>query len=81
MISYPPNPNGKCLRFFQFFWGGGDFPLASLTIPKNTKRKSIAANLYYYNVQYGVLSIAWCMFGISHMFLLEGKKTLDIDSL
>ena len=45
------------------------------------KNKSIAANLYYYNVQYGVLSIAWCMFGFSHMYLLERNETLDIDSL
>ena len=68
MISYPPTP---LWQIFPIFLGGwGDFPLASLTIPKY---KSIAANLYF-NVQYGVLIIVWCMFGIFNMYLLHRRE-------
>ena len=87
MISYPPTPDdGKCLRFFQFFiyfilffffWGVG-FPISQPNYSKEYKKNiSIAANLYYYNVQYGVVHV-WIS---SYMYLLEGKETLDIDNL
>ena len=58
MISYPPTPNGICLRFFHFFWRGGDFPLASLTIPKNTKRIKVLLQTFIitmYNMAYFLL--------------------------
>ena len=67
---------------YLFFFFGGGVPISQPNYSKEYKKNiSIAANLYYYNVQYGVLSIVWCMFGIFHMYLLKGKETLELDSL
>ena len=40
-----------------FFWGGG-VPISQPNYSKEYKKNiSIAANLYYYNVQYGVVHV------------------------